>query len=380
MFGRGILLFSVAGIEVKLDWSWMLIALLIAWSLAQGYFPAISAGLPTAVYWGMGVGALVGLFASIVLHELAHSLVARRYGVPIRGITLFVFGGVAEMGEEPGRPRVEMLMAAAGPAMSLVLAAALSLAAAAAAGVGAPQAVGVVLGYLASLNLLLALFNLVPAFPLDGGRILRGAMWWATGDFRRATRWAAASGMVFSALLTALGIVSIFSGEFVQGMWWVLLGFFLSGAAEASRRDLDVREALQGVPVDRVMTADPIAVPPDTTVAELVEGFIYRHHHKSFPVAEHGRLVGCVSTREVAAVPRERWASETVAAIATPCGPEATVAPGDDAIAALTRMQRERLSRLMVVDRGRLVGVLSLSDLMRLLAVRLELAEGTARR
>lgn len=379
MTGRGILLFSVFGIDVKIDWSWVIIALLIAWSLAHGYFPSISEGLPRAAYWGMGLGALFGLFASIVLHELAHSLVARRLGLPIRGITLFIFGGVAEMDAEPAHPRVEILMAVAGPVVSLLLAALLTAAGGAAEAAGVPT-VAVVLRYLGSLNLILALFNLVPAFPLDGGRVLRGALWWATGDFRRATRWAATCGLAFGGVLIAIGFLAVLGGEFLAGMWWVLIGFFLSGAAQSSQRELELKEALGGVTVRRVMTVEPISVPPDLPVAALVEDFIYRHHHKLFPVVEDGRLVGCVSTREVAGVPRERWGVETVAAILTPCGPQQRVGLDEPAIDALARMQSQGISRLMVVEGGRLVGIVALSDVMRILSIRLDLAATPAAR
>lgn len=377
MFGRSVSLFSVSGIEIKIDWSWVIIAVLIAWSLAQGYFPSISEGLPQATYWGMGIVALVGLFASIVLHELGHSLVAQRYGLPIRGITLFVFGGVAEMTEEPARPKVEIVMAIAGPIVSLVLAAAFTVAASVADSLGVAAPAVVVLGYLGSLNLLLALFNLVPAFPLDGGRVLRGVLWWSTGDFRRATRWASIGGMVFSGVLIAVGLASIFSGDFAGGIWWVLIGLFLNGAAQSSRQDVELRAALKGLTVRRLMTGGPITVPPDLGVDALVDHFMYRHHHRLFPVVDGGRLVGAVSTLDVGRLPRERWSAETVAAIMQPTTPQNTVAADADVVAALATMQTQKVGRLMVVDGGRLVGVLALSDVMRLLAIQLDLAQST---
>lgn len=377
MFGRSVSLFSVSGIEIKIDWSWVIIAVLIAWSLAQGYFPSISEGLPQATYWGMGIVALVGLFASIVLHELGHSLVAQHYGLPIRGITLFVFGGVAEMTEEPARPKVEIAMAIAGPIVSLVLAAAFTVAASFAETLGVAAPAVVVLAYLGSLNLLLALFNLVPAFPLDGGRVLRGVLWWSTGDFRRATRWASLGGMLFSGVLIAVGLVSIFSGDFAGGIWWVLIGLFLNGAAQSSRQDVELRAALKGLTVRRLMTAAPITVPPDLGVDVLVDHFMHRHHHRLFPVVDGGRLVGAVSTLDVGRLPRERWGAETVAAIMQPCTPQNTVAADADVASALATMQTQKVGRLVVVDGGRLVGVLALSDVMRLLAVQLDLAQAT---
>jgi Zn-dependent protease len=234
MFGRSISLFKLAGFEVRIDGSWIFFALLITWSLADGYFPSLYPGLPPSLYWGMGIAGLIGLAVSIVLHELAHSLVARSYELPVRGITLFIFGGVAEMDGEPRDPKAEFLMAIAGPIVSLILAGIFYSIALTAATLAVPGLPGVAL-YLTYLNLVLAIFNMVPAFPLDGGRVLRAALWWGTGDFRRATRAAVISGYIFSAVLIALGVISVLAGNVVRGLWWLLLGTFLAGAARSSQ-------------------------------------------------------------------------------------------------------------------------------------------------
>jgi Zn-dependent protease len=295
MFGRSIPLFRLAGFQVGIDWSWLILAVLITWTLSVGVFPYYYPDLTPAIYWSMGVIAALGLFASIILHELGHALVARRHGLPIRRITLFIFGGVAEMEAEPERPAVEFWVAIAGPIVSFLvgLGCWLLLQTAGGAGAGVP-AVGV-LAYLATTNIILAVFNLVPAFPLDGGRILRAILWYWKGSLRWATRIASAIGGGFGILLIVLGVCRVLIGDFVGGMWWFLIGLFVRFAAQMSYQQVLTREALRGVPVRRIMTADPITGPPGITIAQLIDDHVYRHHRSMFPVADNGRLVGCVS-------------------------------------------------------------------------------------
>lgn len=372
MFGKRITLFELFGFKVKVDMSWALLALLIAWSLAQGFFPSYYEGLPAAVYWWMGIAGAVGLFLSIVIHELAHSLVARRLGIPIKGITLFIFGGVAEMEEEPAAPAAEFWMAIAGPLASLLLAALFWLGAQA-AGEGLPQPVTAVLRYLALLNALLAGFNLLPAFPLDGGRMLRAVLWWRSGDLRRATRIAARVGTAFGFGLMGLGLLNALGGNLVGGIWWILIGLFLTRAAAGSWQQMMLRRSLEGEKVRRFMTADPVAVPPDISVAALVEEHVYRSHHDLYPVVEGGRPVGTVTLRRIRELPRERWADTPVSEIAAPCTAQTCIEAGEDAMHALSLMQRSGNSRLLVTEGGRLVGILALKDIMTLLALRMDL-------
>jgi Zn-dependent protease len=373
MFGKQVTLFELFGFRVKVDMSWIFLALLIAWSLAQGFFPALYEGLPPLTYWWMGVAGVIGLFLSLVAHELSHSLVARRYGLPIRGITLFIFGGVAEMEEEPLTPKAEFLMAIAGPIASLLLAILFHVASALGEAVGLPDAVVGITYYLAFLNTLLAAFNLLPAFPLDGGRVLRAALWQRHGDLRRATRTASRVGMTFGYLLIGLGILNVLLGNFVGGMWWFLIGMFLRGAAEASYYQLVARRVLEGEPVRRFMTADPVTVTRALKLRGLVEDYIYKYHYDLFPVTEDGRLVGCVTTRQVKEAPRERWESLTVGDVFARCSPDNTIDAGHDAVKALALMQRTGNSRLMVTEGGRLVGIIALKDLLALLALKMDL-------
>lgn len=375
MFGRQITLFELVGFKVKVDMSWVFLALLIAWSLAQGVFPAFYQGLPTRIYWWMGVAGVIGLFFSLVFHELSHSLVARRYGLPIRGITLFLFGGVAEMEEEPASPKAEFLMAIAGPIASALLAGIFYGLSAWGTARGLPDAVLGVTRYLGFLNGLLAVFNLLPAFPLDGGRVFRAALWHWKGDLRAATRIASKVGVGFGFVLMALGVLHVLIGDFVGGMWWFLIGLFLRGAATGSYYQLMTRRALEGESVRKFMTGQPKSIPPNITVRQFVDDYVYRYYHDLFPVTQNSRLIGCVTTRQVKEVPRDQWDVKTISAIVTPCSGENTIEADADAVKALSLMQRSANSRLMVTDHGRLVGIIALKDLLKLLALKMDLEE-----
>ncbi|HAD24203.1 MAG TPA: site-2 protease family protein [Alphaproteobacteria bacterium] len=373
MLGRHITLFTLFGFEVKLDFSWIFLALLISWSLATGYFPVTYTGLSATTYWTMGIAGALGLFFSIIFHEMSHSLVARQYGLPIRGITLFIFGGVAEMEEEPKDAKTEFLMAIAGPIASLLLALVFGLCATISINFGATAAVSGIFSYLSLINGVLALFNLVPAFPLDGGRVLRAALWRWKGDVRWATRIAARAGSGFGLVLIILGVLNILSGNFVGGMWWFLIGMFLIGAARGSYIQLQTRRAFEGETVARFMTESPVTVPPELSVAQLVDDYVYTYGHDMFPVLASGQLLGSVTIHDVKALPREKWASTQIGEIMTPRSETNTIGPREDALKALSLMQRGGRSRLMVADGSRLIGIVVLKDMLKLMSLKLDL-------
>ena len=374
MFFRRIKLFTLFGFQVWVDVSWLLLGALIAWTLAVGVFPEAIPQLSQATYWWMAIAVTIGLLLSIVLHETAHSLIARLYGIEIRGITLFIFGGVAEMPDEPRSPRGEFLMALAGPSISLVLAGLLFTLYSAANSLPGLQAVAGVLWYLGLLNATLGLFNLVPAFPLDGGRMLRAVLWGWRGDFGWATRIAASTGNAFGILLIILGVLEILRGDFIGGMWQFLIGTFLRGAAGASYQQSVAQRMLAGVSVAQVMTANPIAVPPNLSISNFIEDYVYRYHHREFPVSRDGVLVGFIGTKQAASLDRSRWRDTPVAEVQAPCTASDTIAPDAPALGALAQMHRVGRNHLFVLRDGRLVGVISLRDLMDLLSVKLEVA------
>lgn len=375
MFGKPIHLFKLFGFPIRLDPSWFIVAVLITWTLAAVVFPATYEGMEWPTYVAMGVVGALGLFASVVLHEMGHSVVARHYGLPIKGITLFIFGGVAELQEEPRQARDEFLVAIAGPLVSLLLA----VGTFAVAGLGEIGGISVaitgVLSYLASINMLVAVFNMVPAFPLDGGRVLRSALWKWRGSLRSATRITSRIGTGFGFFLMGLGILSILFGGFVIGLWWLLLGMFLRNASTASYQHLLVRQTFEGEPVHRLMVTDLVTVAPSTTVQELVDNYIYIHHHKMFPVVEQGRLLGCVQVSDIKRVPREQWSTRTVAEVRNACSPDNTIAPDTDAMEVLTKLQRSGVSRLMVAEGNQLKGIVTLKDLMHFFSLKMELED-----
>ncbi len=378
MFGKGFELFKLFGFSVRIDASWILIAILVVWSLASGFFPQFYPGLSNTAYWWMGLLGALGLFASIVFHEFAHSWVARRRGMDMRGITLFIFGGVAEMDDEPPSPGTEFLMALAGPLASILIAAASFGVWQLSDRVNWPSPVGGVFWYLALINTVLVAFNLVPAFPLDGGRVLRSILWRLLGSLRKATRITSAIGSGFGLLLIVLGVLAFISGNFIGGMWWFLLGMFLRSAAAMSYQQVLVRRVLEGEPIRRFVQPDVRTVPPSASIGQLVEDYIYRHHFKMFPVVSDGRLVGCVKTQRVKEVPRNEWSEREVSDIAEPCSEQNTIDPDADALAALTKMRRDGNSRLMVVRDSQLEGIISLRDMARLISLKLDLEEGEA--
>jgi len=376
MFERKIRLFRLLGFEVGIDPSWIIIAILIAWSLSTGLFPFQYKNLSTRTYWLMGIIGTLGLFLSVIVHEFSHSLAARKFGLEMKGITLFVFGGVAEMKDEPPSPKAEFIIAIMGPISSIIMALFFYGVRFAGKGQGLAMPVNGVLDYLAFINLILAGFNILPAFPLDGGRVLRAILWGIKGDLRWATRITSQIGVGFGILLIVMGIFNILRGNFIGGMWWFLIGMFLRGTAKASYQQLLIRRALEGEPVRRFMKTDPTTVWPFITLNELVEDYVYRHHFKMFPVVEKGgKLIGCVTTKNVKEVPREAWNSRKVGEIASECSPENTIEENTDAMEALSTMNRNGASRLMVVKKGRLVGVIALKDMLKFLSLKVELDE-----
>jgi Zn-dependent protease/CBS domain-containing protein len=376
MFGKRIKLFNLFGFEVKIDLSWTIIVVLIVWSLSIGVFPRMYKDLSTRAYWIMGVAGAVGLFLSIIAHEFCHSVVARREGMTMKGITLFIFGGVAEMSEEPPSPKAEFFLSAAGPIASILIAGVFYGVFHLGVKTGWPDAVNGTTGYLAFINLLLAGFNLVPAFPLDGGRILRSGLWAYKGSLRWATRISSTIGSGFGIFLIVMGVFQVLGGNFLRGMWWFLIGMFVQSAAKSSYTQVLIRRALDGEPVRRFMKTGPVTVQPAVSVQELVEDYVYEYHYKLFPVVEDSsRLVGCVGTNQVKGVPKEERDDKRVRDIMVPCSPDNSIEPDADAMKALSLMHRTGGSRLVVVGAGRLAGIITLKDLTEFLSLKIQLEE-----
>jgi Zn-dependent protease/CBS domain-containing protein len=373
MSSNRIHLFRLYGFPINIDPSWFIVLALVTWSLATGFFPAVAPAITGPQLWVMGLAGALLLFVSIVLHEFAHAWVARREGLPMRGITLFIFGGVAEMSDEPPSASAELKIAIAGPAMSLLIGLVCLGLRFASVGLGLPQQITAILEYLYGINFTLILFNLIPAFPLDGGRVLRALLWRKRGDITSATRTSSRIGATFGLLLMALGAWALFSGNPIGGVWYLLIGMFVQNAANASYQQVLIRHFLQGEPVGRLMRTDVVSVPPRITVDDLVRDFFYRYHFRMFPVTQEGQLLGCVSAQRVRDLPQQDWAAHYASDIMEPCTVENTIAPGDDAIAALKRMSEARTSHLMVTEAGRLLGLITAKDLTNLLSRKMEI-------
>ncbi|MCE5212866.1 MAG: site-2 protease family protein [Deltaproteobacteria bacterium] len=372
MFGRPISLFTIFGFEIKVDVSWLLLAALITWSLASGLFPEYYKNLPQSAYWWMGAAGTVGLFLSIIFHELTHSLVARRFGVSMKEITLFIFGGVAQMNEDPPHPKAEFMIAVVGPLSSFFLGLVAYLFYHIGVQNGWPVTVTGVLNYLCWLNIVLAAFNLIPAFPLDGGRILRSALWRWKKDIRWSTDIAAQIGSGFGLLLTIMGIIYIVRGNFVGGLWWFLIGLFVRSAAQSSYRQILARDLFHTKKVKDLMVTNPVTVPRSISLEEFIRDYVYKYHFQAYPVLSFGRLTGCIFLKQIASIPREEWAQQTVGAVALPCNNEITIGPEEDADKALELMNKTGNSRLLVVNGDELEGILSLKDMLALLSLKME--------
>ena len=371
---RGFHLFTLFGFEVKLDLSWLLLALLISWSLGAGWFPARYPELSNHAYAWMGIAVAVGVFFSIVFHEFSHSVVARYYGMPIRGITLFIFGGVAEMESEPPNPKAEFLMAIAGPISSFLLAALLWAATSLAEGAAWPQPVVGVLSTLAVINFTVAVFNLAPAFPLDGGRVLRAALWHWRRNLQEATFISSRIGRGFGTALMILGVIAVVGGNLIGGMWWFLIGIFVRGAASSSYQQLVLKDMVEGQPVRRFMRSEPVTVAPSVSIADWVEDYVYRHHYKMYPVVDGSRLLGCITIDSLQGLRREDWSTTQVADVMEHRSESNTVDAGTDTMALLTTILKPTgRSRFMVVEDDRLVGIIALKDLLELISLKLEI-------
>jgi Zn-dependent protease len=300
-------------------------------------------------------------------------LVARAFGLPIKSITLFVFGGVAEMEGEPKAPVAELLMAIAGPLVSVVLGVLFGALGDLVPASASPEFAGV-LHYLGVLNLTLAVFNMAPAFPLDGGRVLRALIWLLTGDALKATRIAARAGEAIGALLMALGAISALFMGLAHGLWWVVLGWFIYGMAHAHRTEAEAKQLLSGARVSDLMTRNPVTAPGDMSVEAFVDEVLARFPHDLVPIMAGDRLVGGAGFKEARSAPRTAWRDTRVADIATPLAALVTAEQDEPIEAALERMRRAESGRLIVLDHGKLVGILTLRDLAAHLRFRSERA------
>ncbi|UCF20087.1 MAG: site-2 protease family protein [Gemmatimonadota bacterium] len=351
------------GFDVRLDLSWFVVFFLVLWTFAESVFPYRHRGLSSTEYGLMAVAGALLFFASVLLHELAHSAVARARGIQVEGITLFIFGGMARIRSEAMNPKDEFLITVVGPLSSAAIGLALLVTASIGRKVGLPVTVTGVADYLALLNFVLAVFNLIPGFPLDGGRLLRSLVWHLTRDLRKATRWASLTGRGFGFVMIGLGIVYLFGNSLIFGMWLVFIGWFLYQAAESSYRQLILRRILEGVRAEEAMTRHPEAVPAELTLRDLVDDYFLRRRFGAFPVEDSdGSLLGLITLTQVKAVDRHKWPTIRVREVMTQICEAVKVQKEDSLAEVLTKLESAGVGRALVVDDGRLEGVISRAD------------------
>ncbi len=368
---NGISLGKAFGIPLRLHYTWFIVFALVTWALTVGYFPQAYPdwNIMTSVIAGLVTSLL--FFGSVLAHELAHSLVAQAAGIRIHSITLFIFGGISQMTEEPRQPKVEFRMALAGPLTSLVI-----------GGIflaiwfylkGVPDFVKAVSFWLGWINLVLAAFNLIPGFPLDGGRVLRSLIWWRTGTLLNATKIASNIGRGVGYLFILIGIGLIFYGSWINGLWLAFIGWFLENAATTSYRQTALLDMLKGHTVSEIMTQECSAVPPELDVQRLVHEQILTSGRRCFPVVENDKMVGLVTIHDIKSTPKDQWSLKTVADIMTPVHKLKSVGPHDDLATVLRILTEYNINQLPVIRNGNLLGMIARDSLLAFISIRSEL-------
>ena len=364
----------IAGIDILVHWSWFAVFLLLTWWLSEGFFQEVYADWSKGQAWAASVVTTLLFFGSILVHELSHSLTAKRLGLPVRSITLFIFGGVSALGGEPASARQEFQIAIVGPLTSFVLGAVCGIIALISwlAGVenSAPAAVA---EYLALINVAVGIFNLLPGFPLDGGRVLRATLWARSGNMLKATRWAASAGTVISFGLIAAGVLAVLAGAFINGVWFIVIGWFLRNASESSYQQLLLKRTLEGTKVGELVNRSFESAAPDISVNQLVNDYLLGRGQRCVPIVVADDLLGLVSIGDLARVPRDDWATTSVFRAMTPREKLHVMTPQDDVTHALEVMASHDVHQLPVLERRSFLGFVTRADVLRLIQVRGEL-------
>ncbi len=360
----GFVIAKIRGIEIRVNWSVMVIGALVAWSLAENILPEAIEGYRSGEYWTAGVVATIAFFVALVGHEMGHSLVAIKAGVNVQGITLWLFGGVAELDRSPDSPRNALRIAAAGPAVSALIGAVALLVSIPTGGL-----VGSTLAWFGFINLLLAAFNLLPAIPMDGGRIYQAWLWSKSGNEHDATRRASQLGHRIGGGMVMLGVLEVLLGGTVGGFWLVMVGWFVREAARAELQHAEANQPLRSIPVSEVMSPDPVRVGAETMITEFILGSLHRGRHASYPVTKSGVVTGLITIRQIQDVEPDARSSTTVGQLAIPLADVVVVESHSPVSELLNELGRRQDRRALVFDQGQLVGIISPSDITRLITV-----------
>jgi Zn-dependent protease len=365
----GIRLFAVRGIDIILDYSWFIIFALVLVSLSAGYFPTVFPGQPLQTYWMAGLLATLLFFLSVILHELSHSFMALRAGMQIREIRLFIFGGMARISEEAADPKTEFKIAVVGPLASFALAIIFWLIL-----LGLrdfqPWIFVEIFRYLAFINVALGVFNLIPGFPLDGGRIFRAFWWWKKGSMVDATRLASDWGKGFAIALMIFGAIQIFAGALVGGIWLIFIGMFMRGIAEASFQDVMMRKSLEGTRAEDIMVRDIVTAPADLPGNRALADYFLRYGFRGFPVTSNGHVRGVISISHIKNVPESEHAAKKVAEVMVPLDSEMVIGPDTSLSEALQKMSEKNLDRLLVMRGDEMVGMITETGLLRFVEIK----------
>lgn len=360
----------IFGVDIQIDSSWIVIFILFSWILAGSYFPQNFPEWPSGLYWLLGLATSLLVFASVLAHELAHSLVAIKQGEKVRSITLFILGGVAQITDEPKQPLKEFTMALAGPVSSLAIALLFFLISLVLKPLSQPLSAAT--SYLALINTALAFFNLLPGFPMDGGRVLRSVIWKVTGNLKKATRIASSVGQGFAFFFIFIGILQILRGNFL-GLWLILIGWFLHNAAVRGYEQVMVRTVLQGLRAEDLMSRDFMTVPRSLSIQELVDEYILKKKERVFLVTDDGSLEGIVCLEDVKRTPKEKWTQLSVGEVMTPKEKLEAVSPSADGTMILNKLTTRDIHQIPVVEGEKVAGIICRSDILRFIMLRSEL-------
>lgn len=361
---------TIRGIRILINWTWIGIFVLVTWSLAGGYFPSHFKHWSSGEYWLVAAAAALLLFVSVLIHELSHSTVAQSRGLPVSTITLYIFGGVSNLTRGPSSPGEEFWIAAAGPLSSIAIGA---LCIGLHAVIDNPDWLGAILGYLGAVNLILALFNMIPAFPLDGGRVFRSIVWGIMGDLKRATRLATRISQGIAWVFILIGVWQMFVGNFIGGLWLAFIGWFLSNAATATYKYAQQSAEFQNVDVDDVMRRNVVTTDPEATLDSVVHGHLLQQGTRAVPVIDDGQLVGLLTVSDIRYFPPDQWPVIKVWRAMTAVAKLDSVTPNTALMDAIDLMNQHGHNQLPVTENGSLEGLLSRADVLKFLQVRQEL-------
>jgi Zn-dependent protease/CBS domain-containing protein len=361
---------KIKGILIEVNASWFVIFALVTYTLASGYFPVYYPDFDSTTRWVSSSVIALLFFVSVLLHELSHSLVSLKLGMPVKRITLFIFGGIAQIEQEPDEPMKELKMAIAGPAMSIFLFGLFFLLSIISKNFGAPEAAIVSLDYLSTINLSLAIFNLVPAFPLDGGRVLRAIIWRFSGNLQKSTKITSAMGSIFGYFLIAFGVLLLLNNYIINGIWLVFIGWFINQMSKDSYQSMLLSDIFDKINIREFMTGKVVTVDRSISIQELVDNYFYKYKFAIFPVSQDGRIIGIVSAANVKQIETGARSQTTVGSITTPLSDKLIVSPNDIVSTAMTRLRSNGIGRVLVMEQDNLLGIVSNTDILNYLWIR----------